>query len=358
MPISITQVFLDDSSVKTITGKHTYDRDNGGTLVIPSGSSLPTEDIQAGEWFWLTTDNKAYRRNDGNTAWVAQLPDDHVSTHQNGGDDELSVAGLSGTLADDQPVQAHAIDGAKHTGTLDHSEISNVGTDDHHAHSNKTEIDLISDGDHDVRTDNPHTITSSQVGNTTAQWNADKLQGVSVSSSTPTTNQILKYNGSSWALADDVGIPSSAAAMFNESLGGQQVGAWPQQDVIIRETLHNSDATVFSYANNSELTFLKAGTVKLNATVSLEHIVGGGRTSGAIAIMKKPSGGSYAFVDGTTRYLYIRNHEGGNFGSMTTTLSWQVSANDTIKIVCWINGGDDTVITVADACSIDAIWMG
>jgi len=228
MPISITQVFLDDSSVKTVTGKHTYDRENGGTLVIPSGSSLPTGDVEPGEWFWLTTDNKAYRRNDGDTAWVEQ----------------------------------------------------------------------------------------------------------------------------------DVGISSSAAIMINESLGGQIVGAWPQQDVIFRETLQNSDETVFSYSNDSELTFLKAGTVRISATVSIEQVVGGGRTNAAIAIMRKPSGESYDFVDGTTRYLYVRNHEGGNFGSMSTSMSWQISANDVIKIVAWINGGNGTLVTVANACNINVIWMG
>lgn len=33
-----------------------------------------------------------------------------------------------------------------------------------HTHSNKTELDLVSDGDHDVRTDNPHAVSKAQVG--------------------------------------------------------------------------------------------------------------------------------------------------------------------------------------------------
>jgi len=33
-----------------------------------------------------------------------------------------------------------------------------------HEHSNKTELDKLTDGDHDIRTDNPHTITKTQVG--------------------------------------------------------------------------------------------------------------------------------------------------------------------------------------------------
>jgi hypothetical protein len=33
-----------------------------------------------------------------------------------------------------------------------------------HTHSNKIELDKITDGDHDVRTDNPHNVTKSQIG--------------------------------------------------------------------------------------------------------------------------------------------------------------------------------------------------
>lgn len=34
------------------------------------------------------------------------IPQNHASRHQNGGVDEINVAGLSGELADDQPVKA------------------------------------------------------------------------------------------------------------------------------------------------------------------------------------------------------------------------------------------------------------
>jgi hypothetical protein len=46
--------------------------------------------------------------------------------------------------------------------------VPNLDTTDavnnEHTHSNKSQLDLISDGDHDVRTDNPHSVTKSQVG--------------------------------------------------------------------------------------------------------------------------------------------------------------------------------------------------
>ena len=39
-----------------------------------------------------------------------------------------------------------------------------ANTSDRHTHSNKAELDLVTDGDHDVRTDNPHAVTKEQVG--------------------------------------------------------------------------------------------------------------------------------------------------------------------------------------------------
>lgn len=79
-----------------------------------------------------------------NSAWVkvsgkpvtfppnSTLP--HKASHQDGGTDEINLTALSGQLADDQPPKAHALGGAKHTAatlaelnakisdaTLDHS---------------------------------------------------------------------------------------------------------------------------------------------------------------------------------------------------------------------------------------------
>ena len=106
-------------------------------------------------------------------------PGAHASTHQNGGGDEISVAGLSGELADPQPPKAHnqalstitghdkaahdalSIDAATLEGsnkaavqdhtpkahtlashsTKAHSELTNVGENDHHTKFTITEHD-------------------------------------------------------------------------------------------------------------------------------------------------------------------------------------------------------------------------
>ena len=50
-------------------------------------------------------------------AYDGDPPTAHAASHQNGEADEISVAGLSGELADDQPPKAHVLAGAIHTGT-------------------------------------------------------------------------------------------------------------------------------------------------------------------------------------------------------------------------------------------------
>jgi len=55
--------------------------------------------------------------------------------------------------------------------------------------ANKAYVDT-----HASRTDNPHSVTATQVGRDTAQWNANRIQGRNVSSTTPTNGQVLTYN--------------------------------------------------------------------------------------------------------------------------------------------------------------------
>lgn len=50
---------------------------------------------------------------------------------------------------------------------------------------------------HKARVDNPHSVTPLQVGNATAQWNASKLQGLSISSGAPSNKQALIWNADS-----------------------------------------------------------------------------------------------------------------------------------------------------------------
>ena len=58
----------------------------------------------------------------------------HKTRHENGGADEINVAGLSGELADPQPPKAHTL--ASHS-SKNHSELTGVTSDQHHAQLHK-----------------------------------------------------------------------------------------------------------------------------------------------------------------------------------------------------------------------------
>jgi len=255
-----TIVVIDDSTSKVIAGVYEFDRDDGGILIVPSGSTLPASP-EPKELFWRTTDSKLYRRNDGNTAWdaitaaveahliggsehladtLANLnskisdatlddassprdPNAHAASHQNGGSDEISVAGLSGTLADPQTPSGHGStheDGGSDeisvtglSGTLaDPQTPSNHGST--HQDGGADEISVA--GLNGVLAD---------------KQDADKLQGRNVAATAPTTNQVLAWSGSAWSPSD----PSSGifGTQFQESASDSESSttstAWQQK---------------------------------------------------------------------------------------------------------------------------------
>lgn len=74
------------------------------------------EFFKDGLWAWNTTTEAWEKVGISSGALkVESVPELHAATHQDGGDDEISVAALSGELADDQPAKAHLLGGAKHT---------------------------------------------------------------------------------------------------------------------------------------------------------------------------------------------------------------------------------------------------
>lgn len=76
----------------------------------------------------------------------------HAGKHEKGGLDELNVAGLDGILNQEQKTNWSLIADKPSSST---SDIDDAVTKKH-THSNKAQLDLVTDGDHDVRTDNPH----------------------------------------------------------------------------------------------------------------------------------------------------------------------------------------------------------
>lgn len=65
----VAQIHINDSSDKTITGVIQFDRNCGGSLSMPSGTSFPSGITYPGEIFWRADENILYRRDDTNTTW-------------------------------------------------------------------------------------------------------------------------------------------------------------------------------------------------------------------------------------------------------------------------------------------------
>lgn len=99
----VVQVIIDRTSSMIIEGQYVFDRDDGGTLIAPSGTAFPTSPV-AGEWFWRSDESRLYRRNDANTTWEAASSSvsAHASTHVSTGSDPIPSAvpsGASGLLS-------------------------------------------------------------------------------------------------------------------------------------------------------------------------------------------------------------------------------------------------------------------
>jgi hypothetical protein len=90
--------------------------------------------------------------------------------------------------------------------------IDQAVTDDH-THSNKTEIDKVSDGDHDVRTDNPHSVTKTQVGLSDVDNKSEATIITDVKADSDVASAIsLKHTQNTDAKLDEGGLNEVAAS--------------------------------------------------------------------------------------------------------------------------------------------------
>jgi len=119
---------------------------------------------------------------------------------------------------------------------------------------------------------NPHMTTAAQVGNTVAQWNASELQGVSISSTTPTSTQVLAYNGSVW-IPTTLSVLTSAAENLTAVGGGSAIN--PSTSIrYTYVTVTGSGTAVGTLANGSNSTdnfekIVVAANIAAGATFAL-----------------------------------------------------------------------------------------
>lgn len=175
---------------------------------------------------------------------------------------------------------------------------------------------------HTTNTNNPHSVTAAQVGNTTAQWNANKIQGVNVSSTTPTDGQYLRYisANSRWEPSNAGTVTSPTIQTFT---GGSGNYTTPVGVKYIRVRMvagggggqgSKSDGWSVAGGNGTETKF--GGTLLVCSPGAGGNIFGGGPGgysigTGAIGFGIHGSGGNC----GTTKIAGQDNPSGAGGGS-------------------------------------------
>jgi len=88
-------------------------------------------------------------------------------------------------------IDSHISDSSIHyvESSIDHNNIQNIGTYSH------ATIDLHIDNQN-----NPHSVTATQVGKDTAQWNADRILGVPVDDTNKADGNVLAYDSASGSI--------------------------------------------------------------------------------------------------------------------------------------------------------------
>ena len=69
---------------------------------------------------------------------------------------------IKGTITDSDLIKFSGVAGIGEDASIASVDVSDA-VSKKHEHSNKTELDKVTDGDHDVRVDNPHTVTKTQL---------------------------------------------------------------------------------------------------------------------------------------------------------------------------------------------------
>lgn len=385
--MGLVQVIIDESSPRTIAGTYEFDRASGGALVCPAGSSFPTDPIN-GEWFWRTDESKLYRY-DGAT-WQAIVADVavHAVTHESGGADEISVNGLSGVLADDQPAQVHAFGGAKHSAdtlanlnakvsdatlddagsprpptahkatheaggadALDHQNLSGAGSNTH------AQLDS-----HVASVANPHGVTKAQVGlgdltNDIQLKRAAADFAAFGEKAVPVSADLLLIEDSAAAGAKkkvQVGnLPGGGSgadtAYFDgyDNAGGTSIpAAWT--DVPL-DTERKKTAEFLHTGSSAEIECAQAGTYIVAARVTTEETAGN-RTASEMRLALD-TGSGYAAVNGTSGMLYNRNSDQGE-NTATVVAVLDLAVGDKLKVQAHTESGTGTLQLRAGGSSL------
>jgi hypothetical protein len=212
-PVSTAQPKVDDSEKGAANGVATL----GGDSKVPA-SQLPSyvDDVleyvneaafpgtgETQKIYVALDNNKTFRW--GGSSYTEISPSEVTSVAGKSGiitlvKGDVGLGNADNTSDANKPVSTatqSALDGKSATGhghvaadvsdfdteVGNHTDVA-ANTTNRHAHSNKTQLDLVTDGDHDVRSDNPHAVNKSQLGLGSVDNTSDANKPISTATQT------------------------------------------------------------------------------------------------------------------------------------------------------------------------------
>lgn len=106
-------------------------------------------------------------------------------------------------------------------------------------------------------TGNPHSVTATQVGKDTAQWNADELQGQAISASTPTEGQVLVHTGGTWTPTTVI-IDELTATMIPIAHLARHHATEPTQSIVVKGATASTEvaAQALEFKDGAEVVYV------------------------------------------------------------------------------------------------------
>jgi hypothetical protein len=191
-----------------------------------------------------------------------------------------------------------------------------VGISDRLVGRNNTDGDVATIGVGSTLTMSSNVLDAN---NTSAIWNANKLQGVNVSATAPTSGQVLSYNGTNWAPAT-AGSGSSGWALAGNAGNAPAafIGTTDAQPFVVRT--NNTEAVrVLSSGNVGIKTSSPNSTLNVNGSVSAAVYVSSSTSETSIA------------ADGTMYTIYVKRSSGGS--DVTVNLPTAASCTGRIYVI-------------------------
>lgn len=204
--------------------------------------------------------------------------------------------------------------------------------------------------DHLIDVANPHAVTAAQVGNSTAQWNANKIQGTTVTIASVTDNEMLSYDSGSgiWTnqTAAELGLATTSSLSSHTSNTSNPHSVTASQAGALAAANNLSDLSSASSARSN----LGLGTI---ATQSAASVTITGGTITGITPITTAAGGCGGTSASTCRSNISAAQSGANSDITSLTQVNSIGDPDNVVINCGSDGTGDCYLNVNGA----AAWV-